>query len=44
MALVALENYQTGLVWQVMGRDPVILRAFCIVFKSCAYLPVILKS
>ena len=45
MTLLALENYQQQFVWQVMDRDPVIVRAKCLAFGECyIYLPIILKN
>jgi hypothetical protein len=43
MTLLALENYQTGLVWRTMGRDPVVSRGLCAVFECNIYLPIVLK-
>ncbi len=44
MTLLAIENYQSNFVWNVMNRDPVIIRAKCAVFGCCGYLPVIFKN
>jgi hypothetical protein len=44
MTLLALENYQTSLVWDTLNRDPVVSQALSTVFKCYVYLPVICKD
>lgn len=45
MTLLAIENYQTGLLWRTAGRDPVLFPKLCTVFQChYDYLPVILKN
>ena len=44
MILLALENYDTGLVWRLLRRDPVLRRAMPLVFEYRAHLPIIVSS
>lgn len=45
MSLLALENYQTGFIWSVMNRSPVISTGRQAVFDdTCTRLPIIEKN
>jgi hypothetical protein len=41
MTLLALENYRTGLVWRLLGQDPVITRGRAAVLPYAVYLPLL---